>query len=134
MSWRMAGDHLVGQRSNGHAALDSAADDLVIDVGDVANIGDAVATGLQPTIDDVERHHHARVPHVAQVVDGHAANVHAHMTSLDGLEWFQLTGEGVVDAEAHRCEARTPTRLAPLAAVLAGARCEKRGFRLLPPR
>jgi hypothetical protein len=75
------GDHLVGQRADGDAALQRPADDLVVDVGDVAHVGHAVAAGAQPAHHHVEGHHHARMAHVAQVVDGDAAHVHAHVAA-----------------------------------------------------
>ena len=83
------------------AALQRAPDDLVLDVGDVADIGHLVAQLQQPAVDHVERHHHARMAHVAQVVDGHAADVHAHLSRLDGLEDFDATAQRVVDAQGH---------------------------------
>ncbi len=48
-------------------------DDLVVDVGDVADEGDRQPRGAQVADDHVERHHHPRVADVAEVVDGDAA-------------------------------------------------------------
>jgi hypothetical protein len=93
--------HLLGELADGHAALERAADDLVVDVGDVADVGDLVAQRLQPAVDDVEGQLRARVAHVAQVVDRDAADVHAHMARLDRLEFFCLAGQRVVDAQGH---------------------------------
>ena len=75
-------NHLVGERAYGDAALQGAPDDLVVNVGDVAHIGDLVVAGLEPTLHHVKRHHHAGVADMAEVVNRHAANVHAHMTGL----------------------------------------------------
>ena len=96
-------DHLVGELADGDAALQRTLDDLVFDVGDVAHIGHLVAQLQQPTVDHVEGHHHARMAHVAQVVDGHAADIHAHLARHDGLEDFGATGQRVVDAQGHGC-------------------------------
>jgi hypothetical protein len=54
-----------------------AADDLVVDVGDVAHVGQGVAAGPQPARDHVEHHHDAGVAEMAEIVDRHAADVHA---------------------------------------------------------
>jgi hypothetical protein len=65
------------------SALNGAADDLVVDVGDVAHIGHAQAAGLEPALHHIKRHHHARMADVAQVVHRHAADIHAYMAGLD---------------------------------------------------
>ncbi len=58
--------------------LRRATDDLVVDVGDVADIGDVVAAVAQPALHQVEGHQHAAVADVAVVVNGDAADIHAH--------------------------------------------------------
>src|SRR5690606_34905793 len=68
------------------AALDSAADDLVIDVGDVAHVFDLVAADPQPALDDIKTHEHARMPQVAEIVHGHPAYVHADHARVDRPE------------------------------------------------
>ena len=73
------GHHLVGELADGDAPLQRALDDLVVDVGDVAHVGNAVAAAFQPALHHVERHHHAGMANMAQVINGHAAHVHAHM-------------------------------------------------------
>ncbi|KAF4530411.1 hypothetical protein B566_EDAN018552 [Ephemera danica] len=79
-------DHLVGERANRHAALQRAANDLVIDVGDVANVGDLIARHQQPPVQKIKGHHHAGMAHMAQVVDRHAAHIHADVASLQRRE------------------------------------------------
>ncbi len=96
------GDHLVGQCAHRDAALERAADDLVVDVGDVAHVGHVEAERAQPAVDDVEGRHHPRVTHVAEVVDRHAADVHAHLAGLERDEGFDPAGQRVVDAQRHR--------------------------------
>ncbi|MCY1383082.1 hypothetical protein D9M69_711730 [compost metagenome] len=44
---------------------------------------------------------------VAEVVDGHAADVHAHMTGFDRLEVLQAARERVVDFQGHVGKAGT---------------------------
>ena len=100
------GDHLVGQRADGDAALDSAFDDLVINVSDVAHISDLVATGPEPALHHVKGHHHAGVADVAEVVNRHAADVHADMARHQRRKFFELTRERVVNAKAHEWEQR----------------------------
>ena len=79
------------------AVFDSALDDLVVDVGDVADVGHVVTGGLQPAVNHVENHHHAGVAEVAVVIDGHAADVHANLVRFDGGEYLFFAFQRVVD-------------------------------------
>src|SRR5690606_8285833 len=65
----------------------------------------------QPAHDHVEHRVAARMPHVAIVVHGHAAHVHAHPSCLDRSERFLFTRVGVVDGQfAHRSSASSAAR------------------------
>ena len=95
------GDHLVGELADGDATLQRTFDDLVVNVGDVAHIGHAHAAGLEPALHHIKRHHHAGVANVAQVINGHAADVHADVARFERRKVFQCTRQRVVDAQAH---------------------------------
>ncbi|EHP38618.1 hypothetical protein OR16_35877 [Cupriavidus basilensis OR16] len=92
-------DEAVGQRADGLAILRGAANDLVIDVGDVLYIGHVVAGGAQPALHHVEYHHHARMADVAIVVHRHAADIHAYTAGFDWHERLLFTRERVVDIQ-----------------------------------
>ena len=77
-------DHAVGQGADGLAVFQSPADDLVVDVGDVAHVADAQATGLEPALNHVKGDHRTGVAEVAEVVHRHAADIHAHVARLQG--------------------------------------------------
>ena len=94
-------DHVLGQFPDGDPSLQGTADDLVVNVGDVAYVGHRQTASTQPPLHDVEGQHHPGVPHVAQVVDRHAADVHAHMAGFNGPQRLQSAGQGVVDVQAH---------------------------------
>ena len=94
-------DHLVGQRANRDAALKRTPDDLVIDVSDIAHIGDAVAALLEPALHHIEGHHHSRMADMAEIVNRHAADIHAHLTRHERGKRLDRTGQGVVDAKGH---------------------------------
>ena len=94
-------DHAVGQVADGFAVFQRALDDLVVDVGDVADISDTQATGLEPALHHVKGNHRAGMAQVAQVIHRHATHVHAHMARLQGLEVGNGTQERVEDAQAH---------------------------------
>ena len=94
-------NHLVGQRADGDAALDCPLDDLVVDIGDVAHIGDLVAAELEPALHHIESHHHACMADMAKVVDGHAAHIHADLAGNEGRKIFYCTRQRVVNAKAH---------------------------------
>jgi len=78
----------LGDLADAAAGLDRAADDLVIDVGDIAHVVDRQAAGAQPALHHVEGHQHAGVSQVAEVVHGHATHVHAHLAGLGRFERF----------------------------------------------
>ena len=85
------------QLGNRLAVFHGAADDLVVDVRNVAHIGDVETGGFQPAVDDVERHHHARMADMAIIVDGHAADVHAYLARFHRDEYLLLASQGVVN-------------------------------------
>ena len=91
------GDEAVSQLLDRLAVLDGALDDLVVNVGDVADVGHVVTGGLQPAVNHVENHHHAGVAKVAVVIDGHAADVHANLVRFDGGEYLFFAFQRVVD-------------------------------------
>ena len=94
-------NHFVGQLADGNAALQGSFDDLVINVGDVADIGHAIPAGAQPFLHHIEGNHHARMSDVAQVINRHAANIHAHMVGFQRNKWLHVTRQRVVDAQRH---------------------------------
>ena len=75
---------LVGELVRRHAPFGRAADDLVVDVRDVAHEGDLVARRFEPAAHDVEGDEGAAVSDVAVVVHRHAADVHPNVVRLDG--------------------------------------------------
>jgi hypothetical protein len=76
-----------------------ATDDLVVDIGDVSYVVDAVAARPQPAADHVENDEHARVSEVAIVVDRHAADVHAHFAGSKRDKFLLCPTEGVEDLQ-----------------------------------
>ena len=96
--------HLVGQLPNGDASLDRTTNDLVVDVGDVPNVSHPIARHLQPTLDHIEGHHHARMTDMAEVVNGHAADVHADLPGRQGHKRLDLTRQAVKKTQTHEKE------------------------------
>ena len=94
-------DHAVGQGTDGLAIFDRAADDFVIDVGDVAHVAHTQAARLEPALHHVKCHHGTGVSQVAQVVHGHAADIHAHMPGLQGRKRLKGTRQGAVNTQGH---------------------------------
>ena len=72
------------------AALLGALDDLVVDVGEVADERHLVAEEAQVAVDDVEDDQRARVADVRAVVDGDAADVHADLAGCSGTKSSSL--------------------------------------------
>ena len=90
-------DEARGQRLDRLAVLLRALDDLVVDIGDVAHVGDVEPERAQPAPHHVEHHHDPRVAEMAVVVDRHAADVHAHLAGYQGDKLLLLASERVVD-------------------------------------
>ena len=80
----------------------STPDDLVINIGNVADVGHRKSAGFQPTHDYIEDHHHPRVANVAIIVNRHPADIHPHLTRHDGLERLLLTGEAIENLQHQR--------------------------------
>ncbi|MNR14934.1 hypothetical protein D3C85_1314340 [compost metagenome] len=108
------GDHAIDQRLEGLAVVVGALDDLVVDVGDIAHIGHLIATLAQPAGDHVERHHHPRVTDMAEVVNRHAAHVHAHLVVHQRFEDVFAFGQRVVDREHWNSLETTGRRSGPI--------------------
>ena len=81
-----------GQFADGFAVFRCTSDDFVVDIGDIAHISERITVRTQPARNHIEHHHHAAVAEVAIVVNGHAANIHAHVFRIDGRERFFLSG------------------------------------------
>ena len=96
-------DHPRHQVGEGLAVGVGAVDDLVVDVRDVAHVGQVIAAMAQPAGDDIEGHHAAAMAQVAVVIDGHAADVHAHLPRHQRREGFLGLGQGVVEVQRHHC-------------------------------
>ncbi len=108
------------RRERGHrfVVLRRTANDLVVDVGDVAHVGDAQPARAQPARDQIEGDKRARVAEMAIVVNGHAAHIHADHAGLDRSERLGRAGQCVVDEQGHlvlSVGARGPDRNSGLA-------------------
>ena len=81
-----------------------AADDLVVDVGEIRDELNAVAAVFQIAPHDVRRDRRTRVAQMQRVVNRRPADVHAHALAgrIDRLEFLFLTGLGVENAEHGR--------------------------------
>ena len=79
--------------------------DLVIHVGDVADIGDgavAVDPAQQP-VEHIEDDDRARISDMGEVIDRRAADIHAHMGGIDGDELLLRSGQRIVKSQRrHR--------------------------------
>ncbi len=92
-------DHARGQGIEAFAVVPRTVDDLVVNVGDVAHIGQLIAAVAQPARDQVEGDHAAPVAQMAVVVHGHAAHVHAHLVAVQRRENLFALAQRVVDVQ-----------------------------------
>ena len=77
---------LLGQLADRDAALGGARVDLVVDVGDVAHIGDVVGAVemAQQAEQHVEHDDRPRIADMGEVVDRRPAHIHAHAAGSIG--------------------------------------------------
>src|ERR1700683_697878 len=113
-------DEALRQGLDWFAVLGRAPDDLVIDIGDVAHIGQPIAPLPQVTAHHIEYQEHARMSDVYVVVHGEPAHVHAQRARDDGPKLLLMPAEGVVDAD-HAKRARRSRALPGGIALSRGA-------------
>jgi hypothetical protein len=98
------------QRLHAFIVFSGALDDLVVDVGDVADKDDLVTAVLQIPPHDVEGDLRTRMAHVAEVIDRIAAHIDAHDARFDGSKFFLAPRIRVEDL--HRSRAHDESRRA----------------------
>ena len=91
-----------GQRLDALVVVGGPHDDAVVDVGDVAHVGDARISPLEQAIEHVEHHDRPRIADMDIVVDGRAADIETHMACIERHERFFFARQRVVDDEGHR--------------------------------
>ena len=99
-------DVAVGQREGLDALVGGLGQDLVVDVGDVADEVHGPAAVTQVPGQRRVHDHRAGVAHVAVVVDRHAALVDRQRVGCDRDDVFDLADEGVVQAQWRRGHGR----------------------------
>ena len=89
--------------------------DLVVDVGDVADIGDMVRAidVSQEAEQHVEHDDRPRVADMGEIIDRGAADIETHRLLVDRPEIFLASGEGVIETQ--------PRRLRPLGRLIFGS-------------
>ena len=85
--------------------LVGALDDLVVDVGNVAYVGDVIASFAEVSDNHVEDHHDPGMAKVAVIVDRHPADIHADLARLYGFEGVLAAGQCIEDFQ-HRVFSR----------------------------
>ena len=93
-----------GQVADRHALLLGPRIDLVIDVGDVAHIGDvlgAIEMAQQPE-QHVENDDGPGIADMGKVIDRRAADIDAHSLRIDRLEDVLGSGQGIVKSQRHK--------------------------------
>ena len=93
--------HQVGDLEPRPALVDRLRQDLVVDVGDVADERDGVPLLRQPAPQHVEVDRRPHVPDVRLRLHGEPADVDARLALLERDEVAHVAGRGVVEAETH---------------------------------
>ncbi len=94
---------LFGQFTDRNSAFGGARIDLVIDVGDVAHIGDMLfaVDMAQQAKQHVEYDNGARVADVSEVIDRWSADIHAYTRGIDRRQCPLLACQRIVKPEFH---------------------------------
>ena len=92
---------VVRPRPPRHAVRRGLGEDLVVDVGDVADEGDVEPAGGQPAAQHVEGERGADVADVRRALHGGPADVDRRLPGTQRREVADRTGGRVVQAEAH---------------------------------
>ena len=96
----------LGDDPGRDALAGRGAQDLVLDVGDVAAEGHPVTAGLQPPDHDVEAHGRPQVADVRRRLHRGAAQVHRHLTRRERRELAHRARGGVVKLQGHGVQAK----------------------------
>ena len=83
------------------ALLQRAANDLVLDVGDVHHVIELKASVAQPAPKNVLECECSQIPDMDVVIDRWAAGIHADVSAVGGLKHLDLLGQSVVEAQGH---------------------------------
>lgn len=96
-------DHVVGQRPDRNVSLGGPRVDLVVDVGDVADVNDVLGPIDVPQQPEqhVEDDQHAAVADVQEVVDRRPAGIEPHPARVDRRERLFPPCQGVVETQLH---------------------------------
>ena len=113
------GRRLGGDRLDRPSALGGPRVDLVLDVGDVAHVGDlrlAIDVAQQPE-ERVEHHHRPGVADVRAVIDRRPADVHPHVGRIERHEALLRSRPRVVEFDLGHCLAILPRRAITLVRI-----------------
>ncbi len=91
-----------GDGVGAHAQFGGAGDDLVVDVGDVRDVGDLVARPDQIATQHVEDQRESTVPEMGRPVHGRTAHVHRDPARVPGGEGDDLPPGGVEQRQHRR--------------------------------
>src|ERR1700722_6928665 len=92
---------LRGVFVDAHAVAGRVADDLVVHVGDVHDMVDAVPALPQETAQQIDGNKRPEVANVSIVVNGWTAGVHSDFVVAQRMEVLDLRGHGVVKTKRH---------------------------------
>jgi hypothetical protein len=96
--------------------------DLVVDIRDVAHIGDVVGAVemAQQAEQNVENDNGTRVADMGEVIDRRPAHIHAHACRIERREHAFAARQGIVKRKLHRTTSLRPRERAAASPSLAG--------------
>ncbi len=97
----VGGGELVGDDRDRHALFAGGVVDLVVDVGDVAGVGQPAIAAAQHVGQYAKHHGSARIADVHVVVDRRPAHVHGHAGGIERREGFDAARQAVEEVQAH---------------------------------
>ena len=92
-------DETISQSCEILIVLIRPCDDLVIDISDVTHVRNIVTERFQKAENDIKDDHDPGMTEMAEVIDRHATNIHAHLAGLNGYEFLFLAAQVVMDSQ-----------------------------------
>jgi hypothetical protein len=95
---------LFGEFADGNPALGGAGVDLVVDVGDVADIGDMTRAIFfaQQAIKHVEDDQRTGVADMGEIIDRRPADIEPHIARVERRKDFPIASQGIVKFQGRR--------------------------------
>ena len=95
-------DESPGQILNAFIILDRPGNYFVIDIGNIADIGDLIASAAEIARDQVKYNHYPGMTDVAEIIDRHSTDVDTYLTGDDWCKWLLLSSQTIINFKHNK--------------------------------